>query len=89
MAVTYTWTIPTLERHTSDGGVYIAHWRCTGVDDDGNSASSYGTCSLTYDASAADSHRMTILLRLKLKAGCGVMYHKLIQKLLLLLRLMR
>ena len=54
MAITYTWTIPTLERHTSDGGVYIAHWRCTGVDDDGNSASSYGTCSLTYDASASD-----------------------------------
>ena len=54
MAVTFTWTIPTLERHTSDGGVYIAHWRCTGVDDDGNSASSYGTCGLTYDASASD-----------------------------------
>jgi len=54
MAVTYTWSIPTLERHTSDGGVYIAHWRCTGVDDDGNSASSYGTCGLTYDASAPD-----------------------------------
>ena len=54
MAITYTWTIPTLERHTADGGVYIAHWRCTGVDDDGNSASSYGTCGLTYDASASD-----------------------------------
>ena len=54
MAITYTWTIPALERHTADGGVYIAHWRCTGVDGDGNSASSYGTCSLTYDASAPD-----------------------------------
>src|SRR5210317_669282 len=52
--VTYTWTIPTLERNTADGGVTIAHWRCTGVDDDGNSASSYGTCGLTYDASAED-----------------------------------
>ena len=54
MAITYTWTIPALERHTADGGVYIAHWRCTGVDDDDNSASSYGTCGLEYDASAAD-----------------------------------
>ena len=54
MAITYTWTIPTLERNTADGGVTIAHWRCTGVDDDGNSASSYGTCGLTYDASAED-----------------------------------
>ena len=52
MAITYTWTIPTLERHTSDGGVYIAHWRCTGVDGD-YSASSYGTTSHEYDASDA------------------------------------
>ena len=37
MAITYTWTIPTLEHEIADGGVYIAHWRCTGVDDDGNS----------------------------------------------------
>ena len=54
MAIIYTWTIPTLEHKTADGGVYIALWRCSGVDDDGNSAGSYGTCSLTYDASAAD-----------------------------------
>ena len=67
MAITYTWTIPTLEHEIADGGVYIAHWRCTGVDDDGNTASSYGTCGLTYDASALTLHRMTILLRLKLK----------------------
>ena len=54
MAITYAWTIPTLEHEISDGGVYVAHWRCTGVDDDGNSASSYGTCGLTYDSSSAD-----------------------------------
>jgi len=54
MAITYTWTIPTLEHEIADGGVYIAHWRCSGVDEDGNTASSYGTCGLTYDASAAD-----------------------------------
>ena len=54
MSVTYTWTIPTLEHEIADGGVYVAHWRCNGVDGDGNSASSYGTCGLTYDASSED-----------------------------------
>ena len=51
MAVTYTWTIPTVERNLADGGVTIAHWRCTGVEGD-NSASSYGTAGFTPDASA-------------------------------------
>ena len=53
MAVTYTWSIPTVERNLSDGGVTIAHWRCTAVDGD-YSASSYGTTSHTPDASASD-----------------------------------
>ena len=52
--ITYAWTIPTLEHEIADGGVYVAHWRCTGVDGDGNSAASYGTCGLTYDASSED-----------------------------------
>jgi len=51
MAITYTWTIPTVERNLSDGGVTVAHWRCTAVDGD-YSASSYGTCGFTPDASA-------------------------------------
>ena len=50
MAITYTWTIPTVERNLSDGGINIIHWRCTGVDGD-HSASSYGTTSHTPDAS--------------------------------------
>ena len=54
MAITYTWTIPTCEHEIADGGVYVVHWRANGVDDDGNSAASYGTCGLTYDASSAD-----------------------------------
>ena len=53
MAVTYTWTIPTVERNLSDGGVTVAHWRCSAVDGD-YSASSYGTCGLEYDADADD-----------------------------------
>lgn len=51
MAITYTWTIPTVERNLSDGGITIIHWRCTGVDGE-HSASKYGTTSHTPDASA-------------------------------------
>ena len=47
------WQISTLERELSDGGVIVAHWRATDVDGD-YSASAYGTCGFTYDASAAD-----------------------------------
>ena len=50
-----TWTISTLERNTSDGGVTVAHWRVTEeetVGDNTYSASSYGTVGFTPDASA-------------------------------------
>jgi len=53
MAVTYTWNISTVERNLSDGGVTVAHWRCSAVDGD-YSASSYGTVGFTPDADAAD-----------------------------------
>ena len=46
-----TWTIATLERNTSDGGVVVAHWRVTEQDGD-YTASAYGTCGFTPDASA-------------------------------------
>ena len=45
-----TWTIATLERELSDGGVIVAHWRATDVDGD-YSASAYGTCGFSPDAS--------------------------------------
>jgi hypothetical protein len=45
-----TWTISTLERELSDGGVIVAHWRASAVDGD-FSASSYGTCGFTPDPS--------------------------------------
>jgi len=51
MSATFNWTISTLERELSDGGVIVAHWRCTASDGD-YSASSYGTCGFTPDASA-------------------------------------
>ena len=47
-----TWTISTLERELSDGGVVVAHWRATAVDGD-FSAFNYGTVGFTPDASAA------------------------------------
>ena len=52
-----TWTISTMERNTSDDGVIVAHWRVTEeetVGEETYSASAYGTCSFTYDASADD-----------------------------------
>ena len=53
MAIVNTWSIPTVARNLADGGVTIAHWRCSAVDGD-YSASSYGTCGLEYDADADD-----------------------------------
>jgi len=50
-----TWTISTLERTLADGGVTIAHWRATAsetVGEDTFTASSYGTCGFSPDASA-------------------------------------
>lgn len=46
-----TWTIANLERNTADGGVVVAHWRCTAEDGE-YTASSYGTVGFTPDASA-------------------------------------
>ena len=53
MAITYTWTIPTVENTIATGGIYAIHWRCDGVDGD-HSASSYGTVGCTPDPSASD-----------------------------------
>ena len=56
-----TWTIANLERQLSTGGVTVAHWRVTeeetvGTGDDAvtYTASAYGTCGFTPDASADD-----------------------------------
>jgi len=46
-----TWTIAQLERNTADGGVTVAHWRAT-MEDGDYSASAYGTCGFTPDATA-------------------------------------
>ena len=55
-----TWTISTLERELSDGGVVVAHWRATATETVGEgddavtySASNYGTVDFTPDASAS------------------------------------
>ena len=61
MAVTHTWTIPTMEREVSDGGVFLVHWRCDGSETVGSGDDAvtytdgqYGTCAFTYDASSPD-----------------------------------
>jgi len=49
------WTIETLEHNVADGGVIVAHWRCTAeevVGEETYSASAYGTVGFTPDASA-------------------------------------
>ena len=51
MAITYTWSIPTVERTLSDGGITVIHWRCAAKDGD-YTASSYGTTSHEPDADA-------------------------------------
>ena len=51
------WTIANLERNTADGGVIVAHWRVTAeetVGEETYTASAYGTCGFTPDASAPD-----------------------------------
>lgn len=47
----YTWSILSLERNTSDGGVVVAHWRCDGADGD-YKAGAYGSVGFTPDPEA-------------------------------------
>ena len=61
MAITYTWTIPTVENTIATGGIDIIHWRCSasetvGTGDDAvkHSTSSYGTVGCTPDPDASD-----------------------------------
>ena len=53
MAATFEWTVEQLDRNLADGGVTMAHWRCNASDGD-YSASRYGTCGFTPDASSSD-----------------------------------
>lgn len=53
MAIAYNWTITTCEHEVATGGITVAHWRCDAVDGD-YTASAYGTCGFSPDASAPD-----------------------------------
>ena len=53
MAITYTWTIPTVENTIATGGINTIHWRCNAVDGD-HSVGSYGTVGCTPDPEASD-----------------------------------
>lgn len=59
MTATFTWSIPTVERVIADGGINVAHWRCTAEETMGEGedavthiATSYGTVGFTPDATA-------------------------------------
>jgi len=52
MAITTTWTIPTVERNLSDGGITVIHWLCQASDGEGNTWDAVGTTSHTPDPSA-------------------------------------
>ena len=47
--IDYTWSISTCEHEVATGGITVAHWRVAAVDGD-YSASAYGTCGFTPDA---------------------------------------
>ena len=52
-----TWTIKTMDRNVSDGGVTVAHWRVREIEtvgDNNYAAGSYGSCSFTPAPSASD-----------------------------------
>ena len=49
----YTWTIATCEHDIATGGITVAHWRCSAIDGD-FTASAYGTCGFTPDATSPD-----------------------------------
>jgi len=53
MAITYTWTIPTVKNTISTGGIDVLHWRCDAVDGN-HSVGIYGTVSCTPDPDASD-----------------------------------
>ena len=53
MAITYTWTIPTVENTIATGGIDTIHWRCIAVDGD-YSARNSGSVDCTPDPSASD-----------------------------------
>jgi len=61
MAITYTWTIDTVDRTISTGGIDTIHWRCdasetvgTGGDAVTHSVGSYGAVGCTPNPSASD-----------------------------------
>ena len=53
MAITYTWTVLTVENTIATGGIDTIHWQCSAVDGD-HSVDSYGTAGCTPDPSASD-----------------------------------
>jgi len=53
MAISYTWTIDTVDRTIANGGINTIHWRCNAVEGD-HSVGSYGSVGCSPDPDASD-----------------------------------
>jgi len=54
---TFNWYIANTERYLDTGGIFVVHWRASAEETVGDvtySASAYGTCGFTPDATADD-----------------------------------
>ena len=71
MAITYTWTIANCEHDIATGGITVAHWRVSAVDGD-YTASSYGTCGFTPDATDPDFSPYDEVVEAEVLAWCWV-----------------
>jgi hypothetical protein len=71
MAITYNWTIPTCEHDIATGGITVAHWRVSAVDGE-YTASSYGTCGFTPDATDPDFSPYDEVVEAEVLAWCWV-----------------
>ena len=71
MAIEYTWSIPTTEYDIATGGITVAHWRVSAVDGD-YTASSYGTCGFTPDATDPDFSPYDEVVEAEALAWCWV-----------------
>ena len=57
MAASFTWAVSQCDRVLADGGINVVYWRCSASETASGTdytAGSYGTCSLSYDASSSD-----------------------------------
>ena len=67
----YIWTIAMCEHEVATGGITVAHWRCSAVDGD-YTASAYGSCGFTPDATSPDFTPYDQVVEAEVLAWCWV-----------------